>query len=699
MSLHKYPFVRLFVPYALAIWFNERFVGAHYSIVFFALAALSLAVMVLSYFFNRSYPLRWLFGAGTSLLFFALGWLNNNRVAVQNKENHLFNDTATYAGYYVRVTAPPDIREKTVKLEAALVAADDGQTLHARTANMLVYLAHEEDQKLPRYGQLIHIKKAPSPVEGPRNPYQFDYRKYLLRKGVTHQVYLKSDEWNLENLYFSNPLYAFAFRLRNHLLQQLRLHQLEGDTYGVAAAILLGYDESLPLHLREGYTAAGAMHVLCVSGLHVGIVYIFLGFLLDLFFRNKKQTWPKTAILLISIWFYALLTGLSPSVQRSAIMLTFVMLAGLFRRKGYVINSIAASALFIMVIDPLVLFNVGFQLSYLAVLGIVLLQRPIYHLVYFKPKILDKIWEISSVALAAQLMTTPLVLHYFHQFPSYFLLGNLLLVPLSSVVIISGMSFLLLSPVPVLADLAGWITYGLIWIMNHAILLIEKLPGAVIKGLYATPLEALILFIISFLVFFILTTRSKKFIWPLLALSVLLLFSFSANSFIHHRQKALVIYGIAKHTAIHIIDGHSHFMIADSLLQTDTLLQDLNVKRHAVIRGLDKAPVWIETGASFEASNFVKYGPLLETPQRRIVLWEKDFDKKYHRNGKLQADLVLVTGKAPARLEVVKEWFNPKLIVTDLTVPTWIVEKWQAQCHEMHVEFHDIRRDGAVVIE
>ncbi len=695
MNPQKYPFIRIFIPYAVGIvlWENFKPYGLHYWVggltVFFSFA------LILNYLFNRSYHFRWVSGLIVFMLFFAVGLFNTGSRSVHFVAGHLAHDTTAYDYYYGRITEPAVVKEKSVKLELELIAVRSQDGLLEKKAKVMVYLAREDSRKLPEYGQIIRFLKAPSAIEGPLNPYQFDYRAYLARKGIFHQVYLQADEWDIEGMGARNPLYTTAFGLRDFLLRALQQNHIEGDTYGVAAAILLGYDESLPAYLRKGYTAAGAMHVLCVSGLHVGIVFLFFNFLFGLLFKRRKKETLKTFLLLLTIWFYALLTGLSPSVQRAAIMLSFVLLARIFKRKGYVMNSIFASAFIILIFDPFVLYNIGFQLSYLAVAGIVLLHRPVYGLLYFKNKYLDKVWEISAVALSAQLMTTPLVLHYFSQFPTYFLVSNLVLVPVSFVVIVSGMVFLLLSFVPFLASILGWATAGTIWLMNYVIMEIDRWPYAVLEGLFITKTEAFLMMLLAMLLYGILALRRRTFVFP--AFIVLLLFTLSVawRDYAIGRQSSVTIYGISKHTAIHFVQGKHHIMVADTGFSNDTFQMEFNIKKNAVVHGLVSAPEWVKPDDTLSTTFMRKQGPVICAFSQTIVIWNREWAKRYTINKPLEADVLLITGNTDVKTEKMKLWFSPKLIVLDLTVPAFRAQKIKSSAEAMGIPVHDIREAGA----
>ena len=211
---------------------------------------------------------------------------------------------------------------------------------------------------------------------------------------------------------------------------------VEGKQLKVASALLLGYRENLDKELVKSYASAGAMHVLAVSGLHVGILYLLLTRIFSFLKKVKKVKNGKfiLTILIVSfLWFYAIMTGLSASVMRATTMFSFIVIGNeLLNRKTSIYNTLAVSAIILMIINPFIVYQVGFQLSYVAVVGIVYLQPKLNRLFYSRYKLVRGVWAITCVSLAAQIATFPLSLHYFHQFSTYFFISNLIVIPASS---------------------------------------------------------------------------------------------------------------------------------------------------------------------------------------------------------------------------------------------------------------------------
>lgn len=700
MPLHRYPFLRLLLPYMGGVLLAELALP-EFITLFLALVIVSFVLVLTHFFLGKAYSTRWVFGFFLSLGLIGVAVLNVQYRRPIFQQYHLANDTNHYQAYFGRVTDPPVAKEKSTSVQLQLIATLSEKGIQPLRGNCLVYLSRTEDTVVPAYGQIIGFYPVPQTVPLALNPHQFDYKTYLSRKQVFNQVFLKSEDWFFTSLHRVNPLYDFSFRLRDYLLLSLKDNHLDDDTFGVAAAILLGYDEKLPAWLRQGYTAAGAMHVLCVSGLHVGIVFMFFNFFLGLVFRKgRRVVLVKTLILLSLIWFYALLTGLSPSVQRAAVMISFMLIGKLFRKKGFVLNSMAASAFFILLVDPLVLFNIGFQLSYLAVLGIVLLHKPVYSLLYFKYWLPDKAWEISAVAIAAQLATTPLVLYYFSQFPTYFLVSNLVLVPLSFVVIVAGMALLIFTFIPFIANYLGWLTWGLIYVMNSLITSIESWPAAVLKGNYLNSTEAMLLMLLIALLYLFFVGKKKHTLIPALFSALLILVSISWRNYANHNSRSLVIYGINRHTAIDVIQGNQHLVIVDSALKADPSSLHFNVARNWVVKGLSESPRLVDLDSNVQAPFIHKSGMLLRSCDKTILLWNKDNSRKFAwKDADLKTDVLLVSGNVYEKLEDLSQRFNPSVVVIDLSVPGYQATKWKAKATQLGLKVHDIRDDGAFILE
>jgi competence protein ComEC len=292
--------------------------------------------------------------------------------------------------------------------------------------------------------------------------------------------------------------YAPARELRGKILNIYSKYGIRGNEYGVLSAMTLGDREELDKQIVKDYAAIGVIHIIVVAGLHLGIVFLGLNFFLGFLNRTAKSLLLKDFLLITLIWAYALITGLAPSICRAATMLSFFIVGKMFSKSTNTYNLLAASAFLLLCINPYMLLNIGFQLSYAAVFGIVYLHPKIYHLYDSDYWLIRKAWLITSISIAAQVFTLPLSLLYFHQFPNYFLLANLFVIPLTTGIIWMAIGLLITSYFPYVAFPIAWLLNKMIHSLNWIVDTIHQLPNALIRNIYITMLEAALLYAIIF---------------------------------------------------------------------------------------------------------------------------------------------------------------------------------------------------------
>ena len=309
----------------------------------------------------------------------------------------------------------------------------------------------------------------------------FDYGLYLRRQGIVGTCWALRRNWQLIGHEDDMGLKGLAKRSQYFLYQQYRKMGIEGQELGIISALTLGYREDLDKDVQRAFSASGAMHVLAVSGLHTGIVWgivmwiLTLGVLYKPLWEDKFRRWLLNISTIVLIWAYAFLTGLSPSVMRSALMLTFWALSSLLEQQTSRWNPLLAAAVVILIVNPLALWSVSFQLSFAAVAGIMLFGSSMQQAVVSKGRVWQSVSGLLIVSLAAQLGTMPLTLHYFGQTSNYFALTNLIVVPMAGILLSLGFSTLAMSWCAV-GEWIGWATKWCTWLLNQAVQWIESLP-------------------------------------------------------------------------------------------------------------------------------------------------------------------------------------------------------------------------------
>ncbi len=411
-------------------------------------------------------------------------------------------------------------------------------------------------------GDRIFFSGVPAEIPPPANPGQYDFRRRSSIHRIYHRVYLKHQDWKKLEPEKRLNVRSFSADLRNRFLSVYRYAGISGQEYAVLSALVLGYDDEIDSGIMQAFSASGTLHILSVSGMHVGIIFSALSALLIFMERRKSLRFPRLIILIVALWFYAFLTGLSPSVIRSSMMFSFIIIGQSLNRTYNIYNSLSMSALCIFIFfDPLMLFDVGLQLSFIAVAGIAFLYPKIYQLFTFEQKLLDKTWALIAVSIAAQAATFPVSIFYFHQFPNYFILANLIIIPLSTVGIFSGIFLLFLQPIPILFDGLAWFTGNVIFLLNRSAILFHDLPGSVWGGISITFFQMVLIYILFAMVLMFLGRKAVLYLKLSMTFLIVIFLCFIIE---HHRQsriKNLIVFSNTSEFCCQLNVGYSSWLI------------------------------------------------------------------------------------------------------------------------------------------
>ena len=477
MTFADFPFLRYLFFFALGILLSRAIPEAHPQLFLWILAILwiSYAVLLSRSSFWSPLPISFL----AYLLLMGLGAFVSLQASQQTLKGEMPWGEGT--GYLAEVQRYDLPKANSSENLLSVIGIKEEQSWRPQRALVLVY--HQLNTPLVP-GQVIWVPKNPESLAPPSFPNEFDYKGYLASKGIHFRQFLG------KNLLVLPVPQAYQLKftlehLRHYFAQVIDRYVIRPESKQIALALLLGQKESLGKEVKQAYSATGTQHILAVSGLHVAIIYSIL--LLPLtYFKQEGHALRKIYLLLVMglIWIYALMTGFSPSVVRAVVMFSLVTLGQMRKRKPSIWNILAFSAMLLLVLDPDIQTDLGFQLSYLAVAGIVGLQPILLRMWAPSNRVLDYFWQMATVTLAAQLITSPLTLHYFHTFPTYFLVANLLIVPLSYIILCVGVPFLLLAWIPILGSLLGVSVDFLLFTQNEITYTLQELPAALWQGIH-----------------------------------------------------------------------------------------------------------------------------------------------------------------------------------------------------------------------
>ncbi|MEM8896124.1 MAG: ComEC/Rec2 family competence protein, partial [Bacteroidota bacterium] len=447
------------------------------------------------------------------------------------------------------------------------------------------YLRKSEDIVPLGYGDRIMVKGMPYEIPSPKNPDEFNYSAYMRTRHIYDQQFVDSSDLLRLDKKPPNQILALGYQVRSFFQDKIHQHLGHSAESAVLSALILGIKDHLDNDLTRAYASAGAMHVLAVSGLHVGIVFMILGLFLKPLKGRKYGKWLVLIINLAGLWSYAMITGFSPSVLRAVTMFSMISLADTSERSSNIYNTIAASALILLLYEPNYIYSVGFQLSYAAVIGIIYLQPKIYNLWIPQYWIIDKAWQITAVSIAAQLATFPLGLYYFHQFPSYFFISNLIVIPGVWLILHTGLAFLFGASVSeILGDLIAWIIEWMLWFLNHVVSLAEQLPGSLIDWVYLSFNQVLLVYAILLTMILVFHYQNLRWLYVSFSLACLLSFSYIANFLDSRKATAIKYYRAKNYPAIDFVKGGSSYLVStDEFINSELAAFQIDPHRRAVL--------------------------------------------------------------------------------------------------------------------
>ncbi len=698
------PLVRLYIPFLAGIIAVTSFgITISKELLFILLIPLFIFIIFSGYYFKFNYHNRWIFGFIIFLFLFSAG----NNITVNQNEKYKTGHFSNYLnqdGYAILdITEPVSERQNSYRVVGRVRKIISDTIGFDVIGKAMLYLEKDSLASTLKYGDRIITNNDFSPVQPPQNPYQFNYKRYLSFSNIHYQGYRSSGKYDIIASDKGNMLKSKALQIRKKAMQTLQTYSIQDREFAVLSALLLGYREYIDDDLRQEFAGAGAMHILCVSGLHVGIIYLILNSIFSFFSKIKNGKIIKTIIIILLIWFYATLTGFSPSVLRASTMFSFIALARSFNRYTNIYNILAASAFVLTIINPYIVTRIGFQLSYLAVISIVTLQPHFYNLIFFKNKLPDKIWAITTVSVAAQIGTGPLALYYFNQFPNYFILTNIVVIPLASIIIYTALAFLIISPITALAELTGKMLSFFVYLMHKSVKIIESLPYSTLQNVnmdLGTTLTTFAL-ITLFTGFYIYKSRTCfKIALPAIAILAIIT---SVKSISINKQNSFIVYSINNHSAIDFISGKScTFLASDDLISTANGNLDFNVTQNRIRRGINKVDNNIlekDTSAFskhylWKRNNYILFNDL----KIKILTDLKPYNPDLHNNTKkLNLDYLIVSQNPWFNISDVKEKYCFEKIIFDASNPFWKVNQWIKECEDLGLNYWSVRHEGAYV--
>jgi competence protein ComEC len=685
------PFVRLILPLVLGIIFQWYI---KVPLLINAISVASLFTLLLAFNFlsiEKRYKFQWVQGLLINAIIFCIAIFLCWQKDIRNNENwfgKFYNDSCSLI---IKINEPPIEKEKSMKADGIVESIIQNGSTQKVNGKLLIYFSKEDSIVPPKYGDKIIIQGGLQQIKNPGNPGGFNYSRYMIFQQTLHQVYLKKDKFIVLNAHSENKLYSFIFWARSAVINTLQKYIVGNKKVsGIAEALLIGYKEDLDKDVVQAYSNTGVVHIIAISGMHLGLIYVGLVWLFSRLPFVKRSAITRVILILCCLWLFSLITGASASVLRSAVMFTCIIIGKEFFKQASIYNSLASSAFLLLCYDPFLLWDVGFQLSYFAVVGIVWLQKPIQDLFYSKNKAVQYLWEMCSITIAAQILTLPICIYYFHQIPTTFLLTNLICVPLSTLILFAEIALVICAAFPPLALLVGKFIYVLTWCMNALIEFFNKLPLSLIDKVYATAFTTWVLYGFVFLLAAALLRRNKTLVK--ISLVFLLLFAgiWSYGKILLTQQKKIIIYNVSRHSAIDFVSNNKYWFYGDDEFKEDDALQNFNLKPARVSIQVEESRDTLKA--------LTNSGRLWQFYNKKIMVIDSAVQFE-PTNTKLKIDVLIICKNPKINISDIVSAVSPAVIVFDASNSLWKIAQWKKECEELHLPYFITGEQGAFVMD
>ncbi len=638
-----------------------------------------LLILGISYFINKARNKKnILFGTLSLITFFFIGILTTT---LHNQKNHLQHYTKHIDhGLKSNLTITFKVREvlKSGNFHNKYVInfkSIDGKKV---TGKSLLNIQKDSTKTLLKVDDVVLTNTLIKDLIPPLNPNQFDYKTYLRKQQIYHQLYTTNEDLIILNR-DRITVFGYASQLREIINLKLKKYNFKPDELSIINALILGQRQDISKEIYNSYTQAGAIHILAVSGLHVGIVLLILNFLFKPLQRIKNGEKIKIITIVILLWCFAIIAGLSASVTRAVTMFSIVAIGMNLKRPSNIYNTLAISIFVLLLFKPTFIFDVGFQMSYLAVFSIVWIQPLLYKIWSPKLFIVDKFWQIFTVTVAAQLGVAPISLYYFHQFPSLFFISNLVIIPFLGFILGFGILIIALTLLNGLPQFLASVFGYFISLMNGFVMFISKQEDFLFKHISFGLLSVISSYVL--IVALVKLYKNKSYKYHTLALLSIALFisvlifnkyTNSTSEFLVFHKSRFSLIGFKQNTELKLHHNLDSFTLANNKLVTN-----------------------YKIGNSIDKFKNDSIKPIYKINNN----WMLVVDSLGIYKTSFKTDYVLLRNSPKINLNRLIDHLEPKLIIADGSNYKSYQERWLETCVKKEIPFHQTSKKGAFIIQ
>jgi competence protein ComEC len=641
----------------------------HYFIIwkfgFYKLYALLSMLLICLFIFHRL-KRKWIFILISSFTYTLAGV---SSLYISNNNNY----TTSFTNYIepnskLRLELKEELKANSYNYRfiGSVISVNDQKT----KGKVLINISKDSSHQNLGVGNRLYTISEVIEIQPPKNPYDFNYKRYMSLKGIEYQLFLKTKTYRVIKIETHSLLTTIA-KLKKDIQLSLQPY-FSHNVFGIINSLLLGERKVVSKKLLTDYSNAGAIHILAISGLHVGILVLLLNYLFYplLFIKYGKSI--RFILLILMLWLFAILTGLSASVVRATTMFTFIVLSKYLNQKQPIENALISSMLLLLLCKPTFLFDVGFQLSYIAVLSIVKLQPLLYTIYSPKYSIVDKIWQLTTVSITTQIGVLPLSLYYFHQFPSLFLLSNLIIVPCLGMILLFGILIVILALLKSLPQFLIYVYENIIHLMNSVVSWISSQENFILKEINISFPEVILYYLIIIFLFQFIRNKSVKTLLFPLSFIKKNKYNSKREFIIFHKNKESIIGNRTRNTL------EVYHTKTSSEIQNITSLANYTLKEN------------IDSLNVNSTKNIIEVKDKLVLVIDSLGIYPKVFPKN---------NIILLQYSPKLNLNRLIQNLQPQQIIADGSNYKSYIKQWKRTCKKLKTPFHSTKQNGAYIIK
>jgi len=690
MNWNESPFLRLTSCIIIGIWINSIFICPNSACYFLLLlSALLFFLYFLTYWKSKSIVSRKFQGLFGLSSFVLVGYLLAQISYSTQKPSFSHEEIQSTTHYTATILSKAIQTSKTTKYETIISQLNVGGSWTNGAHKAVLYFISDSVIQFS-YGEKVLVKSTPRYFKQQTNPYAFDYSKYMSKNGFYLHDFVSSDKVIRVNTLPRYSINYFSFLAGDFFEQTLSHHIFEDRELNMIKAMALGRRDEITSEMEYVYQSTGTSHILAVSGLHVGIIFLIFSTLLKSM-KNKRLKWLYYSLILASIWSFAFITGNSPSVLRASLMISIVLVAEILSRKSNIYNSILVSAFALLLFNPNLLFSVSFQLSYVAVFGIVYLFNKIYRLLYIKYRVINFFWKITALSISAQIATLPITVYYFHHIPTLSLITNLIAIPTAAIVIIGSLMILGTQSFGIIPKFIGNVLEGWVNFYNEIMSSVSRASFATIDEIYLKSHFVFLIFLL--LIFLIMFIEEKKLYYFRIFTCFFVITAGLAflNNYKNFHQKEIVLYDVQGKSYVDVFLGFDCFTnIKSNDITNDDIHFNITPNRMHHLISNTKSIDELITVTSF-GENTLLY-------QNNIsILFLEDPSSISRQSIEILIDYLVIGRKAARFLGKNPDFIQYKKLIMDATINEKTALSIESKIGNPS-KIHSISKDGAFII-